>query len=88
MHRIDNSSDPNFWSMRVNRDVRLIIHKTGDSLLVAYVDHHDKAYAWAERRRIEALPERVDSGRGRSRHSKMSISASVAGPSFTSRSST
>uniref|UniRef100_UPI0018F66DFF hypothetical protein n=1 Tax=Qipengyuania sp. YIM B01966 TaxID=2778646 RepID=UPI0018F66DFF len=36
MHRIDNANDPNFWSMRVNRDVRLIIHKTGDSLLVAY----------------------------------------------------
>jgi hypothetical protein len=23
---------------------------------LAYVDHHDKAYAWAERRRIEAHP--------------------------------
>lgn len=57
MHRIDNSNDPNFWSIRVNRDVRLILHKTGDSLLVAYVDHHDKAYAWAERRRIEAHPK-------------------------------
>lgn len=56
MHRIDNSSDPNFWSMRVNRDIRLIIHKAGDSVLVAYVDHHDAAYAWAERRRIEAHP--------------------------------
>ena len=25
-------------------------------MLVAYVDHHDDAYAWAERRRIEAHP--------------------------------
>ena len=57
MHRIDNSNDPNFWSLRVNRDVRLIVHKTGDSLMVAYVDHHNKAYAWAERRRIEAHPK-------------------------------
>ena len=56
LHRIDNSKDPNFWSARVNRDVRLIVHKSGDSLLVAYVDHHDDAYAWAERRRIEAHP--------------------------------
>lgn len=56
LHRIDNSKDPNFWSARVNRDVRLIVHKTGNSLLVAYVDHHDAAYAWAERRRIEAHP--------------------------------
>lgn len=57
MHRIDISNDPNFWSLRVNRDVRLIVHKTGDSLLVAYVDHHEKAYVWAERRRIEAHPK-------------------------------
>lgn len=56
MHRIDKSKDPNFWSARVNRDIRLIVHKTRDSLLVAYVDHHDAAYAWAERRRIEAHP--------------------------------
>ncbi|NKL98729.1 AAA family ATPase [Rhizobium leguminosarum bv. viciae] len=52
-HRIDASKDPNFWSVRVNRDVRIIIHKTGDSVMLAYVDHHDDAYKWAERRRIE-----------------------------------
>ncbi len=56
LHRITNSKDRNFWSARVNRDVRLIVHKNGDSMLVAYVDHHDDAYAWAERRRIEAHP--------------------------------
>ena len=56
LHRIDKSKDPNFWSARVNRDVRLIIHKTGESLLVAYVGRHDDAYVWAERRRIEAHP--------------------------------
>ena len=55
-HRIDRSKDPNFWSMRVNRDLRIIVHKTNASVLLAYVDHHDKAYAWAERRRIEAHP--------------------------------
>ncbi len=56
MHRIDASKDPNFWSVRVNRDIRIIVHKTAASLLLAYVDHHDKAYGWAERRRIEAHP--------------------------------
>lgn len=56
LHRIDKSKDANFWSARVNRDIRLIVHKTGDSMLVAYVGHHDDAYAWAERRRIEAHP--------------------------------
>ncbi len=55
-HRIEGSKDPNFWSVRVNRDLRLIVHKSGDSMLVAYVGHHDPAYAWAERRRIEAHP--------------------------------
>ena len=56
-HRIDTSRDPNFWSVRVSRDIRIIVHKTGGSLMLAYVDHHDDAYAWAERRRIEAHPK-------------------------------
>jgi len=45
MHRIDKSKDPNFWSARVGRDLRLILHKTAPSILVAYVDHHAAAYA-------------------------------------------
>ena len=57
LHRIDNSKDRNFWSVRVNRDIRIIVHKTEASMLLAYVDHHHKAYAWAERRRIEAHPK-------------------------------
>jgi len=56
LHRIDKSKDQHFWSARVNRDLRLILHRTASSTLVAYVDHHDRAYAWAERRRIEAHP--------------------------------
>ncbi|HEY3798519.1 MAG TPA: 3'-5' exonuclease [Caulobacteraceae bacterium] len=56
MHRIDKSRDEHFWSARVGRDLRLILHRTPASVLVAYVDHHDRAYAWAERRRIEAHP--------------------------------
>lgn len=55
-HRIDKSKDPNFWSLRVNRDLRIVVHKTAASILLCYVDHHDKAYAWAVRRRIEAHP--------------------------------
>lgn len=56
LHRIDDSKDQNFWSCRVNRDIRIIIHKTAKSFLLAYVDHHDAAYKWAARRRIEAHP--------------------------------
>lgn len=43
-HKIDRSKDPNFWSLRVNADIRLVVHKTGSSLLLVYVDHHDDAY--------------------------------------------
>lgn len=56
-HRIDKSRDPNFWSVRVNRDVRIVVHKTGGSLMLVHVAHHDDAYMWAERRRIEAHPK-------------------------------
>ncbi len=56
-HRIDRSRDQNFWSVRASRDLRLIIHKTAASFLLAYVGHHDDAYDWAERRRIEAHPK-------------------------------
>jgi hypothetical protein len=55
-HRIDKSKDPNFWSMRVNRDIRIVVHKSEGSFLLCYVDHHDDAYAWAERRKIETHP--------------------------------
>lgn len=56
-HRIDRSRDQNFWSVRASRDLRLIVHKTAASFLLAYVGHHDDAYDWAERRRIEAHPK-------------------------------
>ena len=55
-HRIDGAKDRNFWSVRVSRDLRLIVHKFGANLLLCYVDHHDAAYRWAERRRLENHP--------------------------------
>jgi mRNA-degrading endonuclease RelE of RelBE toxin-antitoxin system len=56
-HRLSKSKDPNFWSVRVGGDLRLIVHKTASSLMLCYVDHHDAAYAWAERRKIERHPQ-------------------------------
>ena len=44
-HKLDKAKDKNFWSVRVSSDIRLIVHKTAASLLLCYVDHHDKAYA-------------------------------------------
>ena len=56
-HKLDKSKDKNFWSVRVSSDIRLIVHKTTGSLLLCYVDHHDNAYDWAERRKLETHPK-------------------------------
>src|SRR5437867_6172523 len=56
-HKLDKAKDKNFWSVRVSGDIRLIVHKTAESLLLCYVDHHDKAYNWAERRKLETHPK-------------------------------
>ncbi len=55
-HKLDRVQDPRFASVRVNRDVRLIVHQSQSSLLVCYVGHHDDAYRWAERRKLETHP--------------------------------
>jgi mRNA-degrading endonuclease RelE of RelBE toxin-antitoxin system len=56
-HKLDKARDKNFWSVRVSSDIRLIVHKTEASLLLCYVDHHDKSYDWAERRKLETHPQ-------------------------------
>ncbi len=56
-HKLDKAKDKNFWSVRVNADIRMIVHKTAGSLLLCYVNHHDKAYDWAERRKLETHPK-------------------------------
>src|SRR5476651_644894 len=56
-HRLDRPRDKNFWSIRINDDIRLIVHRTPTSFLLCYVDHHDKAYKWAERRKLETHPK-------------------------------
>jgi mRNA-degrading endonuclease RelE of RelBE toxin-antitoxin system len=56
-HKLDKAKDRNFWSVRVSSDLRLIVHKTGTSLLLCYVGHHDEAYEWAERRKLETHPK-------------------------------
>ena len=55
-HKLDKAKDKNFWSVRVNADIRIIVHKTAASLLLCYVNHHDKAYDWAGRRKLETHP--------------------------------
>lgn len=55
-HKLDKAKDPRFASVRVSRDIRLIVHRSQSSLLLCYVDHHDAAYGWAERRKLETHP--------------------------------
>ncbi len=56
-HKLTNTKDPNFCSISANMDIRLIVHRTANSLLLCYVDHHDNAYAWAKKRKIERHPK-------------------------------
>lgn len=55
-HRLDKARDKHFWSVRVSADIRLIVHRSDTSLLLCYVGHHDDAYAWTERRKLETHP--------------------------------
>tara|TARA_R110002072_G_scaffold211501_4_gene369086 strand:- start:8715 stop:10838 length:2124 start_codon:yes stop_codon:yes gene_type:complete len=50
--------DGSMRSVRVNRDVRIILCTTDTAGLVIllYVDHHDDAYSWAEKRKVELNP--------------------------------
>jgi superfamily I DNA/RNA helicase/mRNA-degrading endonuclease RelE of RelBE toxin-antitoxin system len=55
-HRLDKAKDKNFWSVRAGRDIRLIVHKSESTLVLCYADHHDKAYAWGDRRKLTTHP--------------------------------
>jgi superfamily I DNA/RNA helicase/mRNA-degrading endonuclease RelE of RelBE toxin-antitoxin system len=57
LHKLDQARDKHFWSVRVTSDIRLIVHRTAGSFMLCYVDHHDKAYEWASRRRLETHPK-------------------------------
>jgi len=57
LHKLEKSRDKGFLSIRVSQDIRLIVHRTAQSILLCYVDHHDRAYAWAERRKLETHPK-------------------------------
>ena len=56
LHRVTGAKDPNFWSARVNLDFRIIVHRTDEGVTLCYVGHHDDAYKWAERRKLETHP--------------------------------
>ncbi len=55
-HKLERFQDPNFAAVRVSSDIRLIVHQAMGNLLICYVGHHDDAYRWAERRKLETHP--------------------------------
>jgi superfamily I DNA/RNA helicase len=55
-HRLERARDKQLWSFRVTDDLRIIVHRTPETFTLCYTDHHDAAYAWAERRRLEIHP--------------------------------
>lgn len=57
LHRLDRARDKNFWTVRAGLDLRIVVHRSESVLVLCYVGHHDKAYAWAERRRLETHPK-------------------------------
>jgi hypothetical protein len=57
LERLTKPKDKHFWSVRGSRDIRLIVHRTESSFLLCYVDHHEAAFGWAERRRLETHPK-------------------------------
>ena len=56
--KIHAARDPNLKSVRIDQDWRGIVFKpeSGDVYVLLYVDHHDAAYKWAERRKLAINP--------------------------------
>jgi hypothetical protein len=57
LHKIGRAKDQRFLSFRVNKDLRVIVHKGESSLVLCYADHHDATYAWAEVRKLAVHPQ-------------------------------
>ena len=85
-HKLDKARDTNFWSVRVGRDIRLIVHRTSGSFLLCYVDHHNKAYQWAEKRKLETHPKtgaaQLVELRQTVREQEISVSAPISAPEY------
>ena len=66
LHRLVHAADRGFWSLRVSRDLRIIVHRGPGDAVLCYAGHHDEAYAWAaqrklERRGLEGSPDELES---------------------------
>ncbi|MDO9528356.1 MAG: 3'-5' exonuclease [Syntrophales bacterium] len=57
--KIQKAKDPNLRSVRIDQSYRGIVlkPKTGNVYVLLWVDHHDKAYEWAENKVYKIHPE-------------------------------
>ncbi|MGN0878040.1 MAG: 3'-5' exonuclease [Oligosphaeraceae bacterium] len=56
-HKLDHARDDCFASVRISDDLRLIVHRRPESVLICYVGHHDDAYRWAQNRKLSVHPQ-------------------------------
>jgi len=56
LHRIERATDKNFWSARVNNDLRIVIYRDNENMVLCYASHHEDAYRWGQKRRFEVNP--------------------------------
>jgi len=52
LHALD-CKEKRFASISVSMDLRIIVLRDGPRFALMHVDHHDQAYRWAERRKVE-----------------------------------
>lgn len=53
-HAINATPSKSIYSYSVNKDIRIIAQEpTGEDCYLLYVDHHDVAYLWIEKRKID-----------------------------------
>ena len=52
LHRIIESPDDHFWTVRVSNDARIVLYKKENLILICHADKHDEAYEWAKRRKV------------------------------------
>ncbi|MHB2018088.1 MAG: 3'-5' exonuclease [Candidatus Xenobia bacterium] len=53
LERVVQALDKNVWSARIGSDIRAIAHKDGETWTLLYAGHHDPAYDWAARHKVE-----------------------------------
>lgn len=57
IERVERAKAAGLWSGRVNDSLRAIFHHDGSSYTLLWVDKHDPAYEWAQRRRASMNPK-------------------------------